>query len=741
MTEPASSKAERMSQLINFFHPKSVAAVGASEALNAYGTRYIQALLDFGYKGKIYAVNHSGNEVLGYKIYRSVADLPEAVDLACVCVSSRFVPDVLRDCLKKGVKAAIVLSAGFRELGEEGRLLEEEVVKIARQGVRVMGPNCFGTYCPGGGVTVVPGGGFPKESGGTALIVQSGQLSEGITGRSFGEGIRYSKVASYGNACNINEADLLEFLMEDEETKHICSYLEGVRDGQRFFEIARANVGKKPLLIWKAGLTKSGAAAASSHTGSLAGGSAIWDAFFRQTHATKIGSMEELIDAAVSFSCLPEGCGPRVGLVSGGGAGAVIGADACERAGMQMPDYSPETIARLREILPPVGTSIKNPLDTGNPHPQLQSMRAFLETVAADPNVDVVMIRRIFFSVKTMIVFSGAASISMEEQEELLSIPVEVQKKYNKPVVIVLPEELTGVEDIDIELERRKIRDYFFAHNIPVYLSEQRAFTALAHLAAFGAARLERAKVAGGTSDRASSKGRAVFSDILRASSTTVLDELRSKKIMKEYGIDVTEPVLTQSKEAAVAAADKIGYPVVMKIVSPQITHKSDIGGVKVGLKTPEEVAEGYTAITAAAAQKAPGAVVEGVAVQKMAAPGVELVLGMNKDPQFGPVLMFGLGGTLVEVLKDVTFRIVPLTKADAGAMIREVKAYRLLEGYRGQPPVDIENLEELLLKVSTMMQENPEIKEMDVNPLIAYSNVAVAVDARIILENDAVKA
>jgi len=731
-----------MNGLKRFFHPESIAVVGASEALTSYGTRYIQALIDFGFEGRrIYAVNHSGNEVLGRKIYRSVPDIPESVDLVCVCVGARFVPDILRDCLKKGVKAAIVLSAGFREFGEEGRLLEEQVAEIARQGIRVMGPNCFGTYCPAGKITVVPGGGFPKQSGGTALIAQSGQLSEGITGRSFGEGIRYSKVASYGNACNINEADLLEYLMEDGDTKVIASYLEGVRDGRRFFELARANAGRKPLLIWKVGLTKSGAAAASSHTGSLAGATAVWEAFFRQTRATRIGGLEELIDAMVSFSCLPEGCGPRVALVSGGGAGAVIGADACEASGMQMPVLGVQTIARLHEVLPPVGTSLKNPLDMGNPHPPLQVLRSVLEAVAADDAVDVVLIRRIFFSIKTSKIFSGTTSATEEEQEELLRIPVEVMNKFKKPVVIVLPDELTGPENIDLEEDRRKIRDYFFAHNIPVYLSELRAFAALSRLAAFKTTRVEGARPAKDRPVEASPKGRAVFSDIVKASSTTILDELQSKKVMKEYGIDVTEPVLAVSKKAAVAAAEKIGYPVVMKIVSPQITHKSDIGGVRVGLATKGAVSRGYSEIMAAASAKAPGASVTGVSVQKMAPPGLELVIGMNKDAQFGPVLMFGLGGTLVEVLKDVTFRIVPLTGQDAKAMIKEIRAYRLLEGYRGQPAVDIRHLEELLLKVSAMIEDNPEIKEMDINPLIAYQSGAIAVDARIILEEDAVRA
>jgi acetyltransferase len=731
-----------MNELRRFFFPDSVAVVGASEALTAYGTRYIQALLDIGYQGKIFAVNHSGNEVLGYKIYRSVLDIQENVDLACICVSARFVPDTLRDCVKHGVKAAIVLSAGFREFGEAGRLLEEEVAEIARQGIRVMGPNCFGTYCPGGRITVVPGGWFPQQAGGVALIAQSGQLSEGITARSFGEGIRYSKVASYGNACNINEADLLEYLMEDEKTTIIASYLEGVRDGKKFFEIARANAGRKPLLIWKVGLTRTGAAAASSHTGSLTGATAVWDAFFRQTGATRIGSLEELIDGMVGFSCLPEGCGLRVALVSGGGAGAVIGADACESSGMEMPDFDVGTIARLHEVLPPVGTSLKNPLDIGNPHPPLQVLRSVLETVAASDAVDVVVIRRIFFSTKTSKIFSGTTAASDDEQEELLRIPVDVMGKFNKPVVVVLPDELTGPENIDLEEDRRKIRDYFFARSIPVYLSEQRAFAALSRLAAFQATRLDRAGAAqdgpGAEPMKVPSRGRAHLSDILGTSSTTILDEFQSKKAMLEYGISVTEPVLARSLEAATTAAEKIGYPVVMKIVSPQITHKSDVGGVRVGLANRGDVSRAYDEIMAAA-DKAPEALIVGVAVQKMAPSGIELVVGMSKDPQFGPVLMFGLGGTLVEVLKDLAFRIVPLTRQDAQAMIRQIRAYRLLEGYRGQPPVDIPHIEELLLKVSKMAEENPEIKEMDINPLIAYDKGAIAVDARIILEDSAI--
>jgi len=717
-----------------FFQPDSIAVIGASEALSSFGARYILALHDIGYEGAIYAVNHSGNQVLGRKIHRSILDVQEKIDLACISVPARFVPGVLRECVKKDVKAAIVLSAGFRESGEEGRRLEEEIVEIARQGIRVMGPNCFGTYCPAGKITVVPGGSFPRQAGGTALFAQSGGLSETIAARSFGEGVRYSKVASYGNACDVNEADLLEYFMEDRETKTVASYLEGVRDGRRFFEIAMLNRGRKPLLILKAGVSRKGAVAASSHTGSLAGATAVWDAFFRQTGAIKIGSFDELIDTMVAFSCLPEGCGSRVGFVSGGGGGAVISADACEASGLEMPEFGGETMARLRETIPAIGTSLRNPLDIGIPHPPLEVLRSALETIAASELIDIVVIRRIFFSIKTSKVFSGASSY--EEEEELLSIPIEIMKKFNKPVAIIAPEELSGRDDLDLEDDRRRIRDYFFARNIPVFISEQRAFTALSHLVAFRMARLERA--AEEKPVKASSKGRALFSEIVKTSRTAILDELRSKKILKGYGIEAAEPVLARSREAAVEASEKLGYPIVMKIASPQIRHKSDIGGVRIGLANKDEVSRAHEEIMGAA-EKVTDAVVEGIAVQKMAPPGLELVIGMNKDAQFGPVLMFGLGGTLVEVLKDVAFRIVPLSRKDAKEIIREIKGFRLLEGYRGQPAVDISYIEELLLRVSAMIAKNPEIKEMDINPLIAYPHGAVAVDARVILENEAI--
>lgn len=483
--------ADNFSDIDLFFWPRSIAVLGASENLSSFGARYLQALMNFGYRGHIFAVNRSGNVVLGHDIYRSVLDLPEKVDLAVISVPARFAPDALQDCLSAGIKAAIILGSGFSETdSDEGRILKDELLRITGQGIRLMGPNCFGTYNPAGRLTIIPGQRFPVESGGTGLITQSGQLSEMIVSRSAGEGIRFSRVASFGNACDINESDLIEYLYHDGETKVISAYLEGVKQGRRFFNIVRENSKKKPTIIWKAGITSAGSAAAKSHTGALAGSRNVWDGFFRQTSAIQVFSLEELIDAMIGFSCLPEGCGTRVGLVSGGGAGAVIGADICERTGLQMLPMPSDIKNKLRGILPASGTAINNPLDLGVPHQKTDIFKQVLELVATGENVDVIVIRRVFFSEKLSQTFSDSAGSSAEELKTLLNVPIEVKEQSGKPVVVILAEELTGVNDLELEKERREIRDFFFKNQIPVFPTEERAFKAIANMAKYNYSRL-----------------------------------------------------------------------------------------------------------------------------------------------------------------------------------------------------------------------------------------------------------
>jgi acyl-CoA synthetase (NDP forming) len=724
--------------LDKFFYPSSIAVAGASgTSLSSFGTRYLAALIKFGFTGRLYAVNPAGGELNGSPIYRSIVDIPDGVDLVVVTSPARFVPGVLQDSLKKGIGAAVVLSAGFRESGEEGRLLEDELVKIAAQGLRIIGPNCFGVYCPGGKVTVIPGAGFPRDSGGTALMVQSGQLSETIIGRSIGEGIRFSRMVSYGNACDVNECDLLEYYMRDNQTNVIMAYNEGVRDGRRFLSIAREHAGEKPLIILKAGLSSSGSAAAASHTGSMAGDNAAWEAFFRQSGAVQARSMDELIDMSVAFNCLPAGCGSRMAMVSGGGAGAVLGADACEAAGLLMPAYSPDTDQKLRSILPAVGTAIRNPLDIGTPHPAPQMLSAVLEAIAEDHNIDAIVIRRLFLSAKLGDLFAGTAGLSKEQLKQTLEIPVQIKEKFGKPVVVILQEDMPSLADIDLEAERRGFRDYYFARGLPVFLTEERAFKALAGPARFGKMADERkaAVAAGAGLGIDSVKRQDRLAGWQEKGQEVILDEVRCKELLKSAGIEVIETRLARSREEALALGKELGYPLAMKVVSPQITHKSDAGGVKLDIRTAVGANRAYDAIMKLVKQHVPEVVIEGVSVQKMATKGVELVIGMIRDPQFGPMLMFGLGGIFVEVLRDVSFRIVPLSVQDASQMIREIKGYRVLQGFRGQEAVNLPRLEQLLLRVSRFVELHPEIREMDINPVIAYSGGTVAVDARIVLE------
>lgn len=477
--------AEKMGLFDQFFYPRSVAVIGASTNEEAFGTRYLNALITYGYKGKLYPVNPHADKILGLKAYPSVVGIPDSIDLAAISVPARFVAGVLPDCLKKSIKAAVVLTAGFSESSEEGRVLEEELVKIASQGIRVIGPNCFGIYCPRGGLTLLPGPSFPKESGSVALIAQSGQFPEMIVLQSKGQGIRFSKVISYGNACDINEADLLEYLAEDAETKVILAYIEGVKEGRRFLDIVRRVSKTKPVVIWKAGLTQQGTAAVSSHTGSLAGNKVVWDAFFRQSGAIQVSSPEELIDAAIAFTKYPSGCGSRVGLVSGGGGGAVAGADLCENVGLAIPTLSRDIQDKLGAFLPNVGASVRNPVDVANPVPPIQLLTSVLETVASSDQIDVIIMRRLFFSLKASRLVVGYSTVPDEEEKQLMEIPLMVNERFGKALVMVLDEEVTDIDIIEFEAERRRLRDYYLANGIPVYPTLDRAITAVAHLARY----------------------------------------------------------------------------------------------------------------------------------------------------------------------------------------------------------------------------------------------------------------
>lgn len=415
-------------------------------------------------------------------MYPTVRDIPEPVDLAHIMVPARFVPRVLEDCVAKGVKAAQIFTAGFKETGkEEGRRLEERLVEIAGKGIRLIGPNCFGVYCPASGLTLLPGWDFPKESGPVAFLSQSGGYAAEFSREAKGWGIRFSKVISYGNACDLNEADFLEYLAQDPETRIITAYMEGPRDGPRFMRLVREVSKTKPVIIWKAGLTKAGARAVSSHTGSLSGEEATWDALFKQSGAIRVKSIEELIDTTAAFLHLPPTAGRRVAVFSWGGGVSVAAADACEQVGLSVPTFAPGIREQLGLVLPPVGTSVRNPVDVSAPIMPPAMIQKVLEIGAGVKNIDTIIAIQAFHHI-----LSGRLSFLFDTGgsfvKDSVSAPVNIKRRFGKPVVMVLPVGSEEVEMIDAERGRREIRDTYLDAGIPVYPTLERAARAVAHV-------------------------------------------------------------------------------------------------------------------------------------------------------------------------------------------------------------------------------------------------------------------
>jgi len=475
---------DKASQLDAIFFPRNLAVVGVSANEDTFGSRFLKALIDFGFKGKLFPVNPKGGEVFGLKIYPTVSDIPEPVDSADIMVPAQFVPQVLRECLARGVKGAQIYSSGFAETGDPDRAaLEEELKAIAAQGIRVIGPNCFGVYCPAGGHTLLPGGDFPKESGPIGFISQSGGHAVELGRQARGRGLRFSKAVSYGNACDVNEADLLEYMARDPETKVITMYLEGPREGRRFFDLVKSTALMKPIVIWKAGLTEAGARAVRSHTGSLGGEEAIWRALFQQTAAIRVGSLEEMADTAEALLMLPRHTGRRIGMVGGGGGTSVAATDACAAVGLALPPFDDAMRKRLLELLPVAGTMMRNPVDVGVPLVPPEVFQHVLEMVAGVDFVDTVIATQPLFYV-----LGGHFPMPVPRDEivrMLVEVPAAVRDKSGKPVVVVLPVGGEEVEMAEAEKGRRRARDRYREMGILSLPSLDRVAKAVANVVTY----------------------------------------------------------------------------------------------------------------------------------------------------------------------------------------------------------------------------------------------------------------
>jgi acetyl coenzyme A synthetase (ADP forming)-like protein len=697
------------------FAPRSVAVIGATSRAGSVGQAVFANVFTHGYAGVVYPVNPRAASVMSVKAFPSVLDIPDQVDLSIIIVPGPLVPGVMEECGKKGIKAAIVITAGFKELGGAGVEQEHLVLEAARKnGIRLLGPNCLGIINTDPQVCL--NGSFARlmpATGNIALVSQSGAVGVAALEYAQGEGIGLSKFVSVGNKADLNENDFLAYLKDDPLTDVIMFYLEDLADPKRFFQLAREITGetgnKKPILAVKSGRTAAGARAASSHTGALAGSDEAYDALFAQCGVLRVESLEELFDYALAFSTQPLPRGNRVAIVTNAGGLGIMTTDAAERYGLSIAEFSEETVARLKAGLPPAA-NLHNPVDVLGDARE-DRYRIALEGVLADDNVDGVIV------ISTPQLMTNLAAIA--------STVAEVTPGYHKPT-LVCQMALGEIEATLAIWSKAKLPHYHFP---------EEAARSLGAMARY-AANIHRDKYEVKTfADVDRDKVKEVLHRVKAAGRKFVL-EPEAHEIFQAYGFPVAPFVWAQSEEQAVQAAADLGYPVALKIVSPDVIHKFDVGGVKLNLASGDAVRRAYGEILASLARTHPGAAIQGMLVQKMMPQGRETILGMTRDPHFGPLLMFGLGGTFVEVFRDVTFSLAPISEDWALKMIQGLKGFRILQSFRGEPPADLAAIVTSLERLSQMVLDFAELKELDINPFMVFDEGqgAAVVDARIFI-------
>jgi 4-hydroxybutyrate---CoA ligase (ADP-forming) len=694
-----------------FFSPKSIAIIGASEKPGVGKTIFYNIAKHF--KGKIYPVTPSNPTVGGLTAYKNVLDIPDSVDLAVVAAPSKFTPAVMEEVGKKGIKGAIIVSAGFKEVDEAGAKLEREVGEIAKKyGIRVIGPNCLGIMS------------FSKDNimnstflkvtpkyGNIALVSQSGAICAATVEDAEAQDIGFSKVISMGNKVDMDESDVLELLAEDEDTSVIVMYLEDIRNGRRFMEIAKeiTTEKKKPIIVLKAGRTAEGAKAAASHTGALGGSDANYEAAFAQCGVIRVDTMGELFDLATAFSKQPLPDGDVV-IVSNAGGPAIISTDACSRYGLKMADMS-SIKDEIAKVIPPYG-SPRNPVDIVGDADYLRFEKVLL-LVLAHPNVG---------SVVTMCTPSATLNY-----DDLARVLVKMSQQFSNKTILA---SLMGLAE---GIENRKIMS---EGGVPYYLYAEPAIKTLKTMYDFKKW-VDKASTKAPTLQftKDTDKVKSIFENVRKHGRANLLEE-EGYEVLQAYGFPTPQSILCTTEQEGIDAARQIGYPLVMKIVSPDIIHKSDAGGVKVGVKTDDELKSAFRAITENALKYKSDAKIKGVLVQEMVKSAKETILGASQDPTFGPVIMFGLGGIYVEVLKDVVFRVAPIDEQEAINMVESIKTIKLLKGVRGEKPSDLKAIADSLQRLSQLVVDFQEIKEFDINPLLVLEEGkgARVVDARIIL-------
>jgi acetyl coenzyme A synthetase (ADP forming)-like protein len=700
--------------LEEFFHPKSVAVIGASTSPGKLGYAVLENLIEGGYidVGTIYPINPKADEILGQKAYPSVLDVPGDIDLAAVVIPYKYVPAVLEECGKKKIPAVVIISAGFREAGMEGLERELELVEISEKyNIRLIGPNCLGiidTYTP---INASFSAGTPPK-GPMAFMSQSGALGTAILDWAQAGRLGLSKFVSLGNKADVSEIDLLEAWMNDKDTNVILMYSEGLPNGQKFIEVAREATKMKPVVAIKSGVTKSGSRAVSSHTGSLAGSEQAYQAAFQQAGVLRAPDMASMFDMALALGYQPLLKNDNIAIITNAGGPGILATDALERSGMSLARLQVETIQELEKFLPDAA-SAANPVDVLG-DAKSDRYQFALDTVAKDPNVDGIMV-----------VLTPQAMTEIPETAKAVG---ELSKKIDKPVLACF------MGEAKVEQGIRILKEY----DVPNYSFPERASLAFRGMSQYRGI-TERTDPVYEKFDVDLKATKKVL-DGAKADGRFAIGDAEAWDILTAYGLKIPISSLAKTADEAVELAAEIGYPVVMKIASPDILHKTDVGGVKVGLESADQVRDAFDLMIYRTERYLPEAEIWGCQVQEMApAGGLEVLIGMNRDPQFGPLVTFGLGGIYVEVLKDVTFRVAPFTRLDAQAMLSEIRSKALLDGVRGKPAVDKEAIVDVLLRMGQLVQDFPEIAEFDINPLIVYPNEqgAIAIDMRLVLASE----
>jgi acetyl coenzyme A synthetase (ADP forming)-like protein len=691
-----------------FFNPTSVAVVGASRDPSKLGYGVLHNIIQYGYTGSVYPINPKADEILGLPCYPSVLAVPDPVDLVVVVVPAQAVAATLEESGQKGVRGAVIISAGFREVGSEGRKRENELLDIARRyGMRLVGPNVLGVIDTISHLNASFAAGMPQQ-GTIAFMSQSGALCTSILDMALAEGVGFSHFISLGNKADTNEVDFLEAWRDDPHSRVIAAYLEGIVNGQRFMSVAREVSRQKPIVAIKSGTTSAGSRAVSSHTGTLAGSERAYDAAFRQVGIIRARSVEELFDYSVIFARQPLLRNDRIAVVTNAGGPGIMAADAIERAGLQLASLEPSTQLRLRENLPPAA-SAANPIDVlGDALADRYELA--IESAMADPNVGGVVV-----------ILTPQVMTQIEETARIVG---RASGCHDKPVIACFMGQVAVGPGVDILNEMK----------VPNYRVPERAVAALSSMSRYRQWR-GQPPLSPKRFDVDDDAVRKVIARV-REDGRVSIGDAEAREIMQAYGMTVPKSVLSSTPEEAVAAAERIGFPVVMKIASPDILHKTDIGGVKLNLSSPVDVRDAFDLMVFRATRFMPEAEIWGCQVQEQVRGGKEVILGMSRDPQFGPLLLFGLGGIYVEALKDVTFRVAPVDEREAREMISEIRAHSLLSGVRGEPPSDIDAIVDTLLRVSQMATDFPEIAEMDINPLIVFEQGrgALGLDMRLVL-------